>query len=232
MARPSEPLLKLLRDALKKRGLSTSELASRAGVERGELKRRLTGAEDLTVDQFIAIAQALELQQDMAALVGAHPEPEPDPETEEGAVAGTESVSPIHTLRSQTEEPADPAFDAFANAPRELVRAGFTWGYDLFLHFDAKQLTASGVPESILSKFPEVLPIRLESRWHRHNRPEFGADSFTVILSFDILRTCTFPWSSLRTVQFTIPEEDTPPSPQPTPPEPTPLRPALRLVKD
>ncbi len=231
MARPSEPLLKLLRDALKKRGLSTSELANRAGVERGELKRRLTGAEDLTVDQFIAIAQALELQQDMAALVGAPVEP--DPETEEGAVAGTESVSPIHTLRTQAEEPADPAFDPFANAPRELVRAGFTWGYDLFLHFDAKQLVGSGVPESILSKFPDVLPIRLESRWHRHNRPEFGADAFTVILSFDILRTCTFPWSSLRTVQFTIPEEAVPPPPAPAPPEPpAPLRPALRLVKD
>ncbi len=231
MARPSEPLLKLLRDALKKRGLSTSELASRAGVERGELKRRLTGAEDLTVDQFIAIAQALDLQKEMAGLVGAAPAPEPETE-EEGTVAGTESVSPIHTLRTQAEEPADPAFDPFANAPRELVRAGFTWGYDLFLHFDVKQLNGSGVPEAVLTKFPEVLPIRLESRWHRHNRPEFGADAFTVILSFDILRTCTFPWSSLRTVQFTIPEEAVPPPSAPPPPEPTPLRPALRLVKD
>ena len=227
MARPSDPLPKILREAMQKRSLSTGELATRTGIERGELKRCLSGSEDLTVDQFILVAQALDLQREMAALVGAPVDPA---EAEEGdVVAGTESLSAVHTLRTRADEPAEPAFDPFANAPRELGRAGFTWGYDLFLQFDSAQLSGAGIPAAVLSKFPDTMPIRLESRWHLHNRPEFGTDSFTVVLSFDILRTCTFPWASLRTVQFTIPAEA--PAPPPTREAPA-ARPTLRLIKD
>jgi len=222
VARPSDPLLKLLRDALQKRGGSTAELAARLGMDRAELKRRLSGTEDLTIDQFLRLAEALELQKDVAGLAAVEA---PEPEAE-GEVAGTESVPAVHTLRGADEASG---LDTFENPARELVRGGFGWGLDMFLQFDATQLTASGVPESVLRKFPETLPIRLEARWHRHNRPDFGDESLTVSLSFDALRVCTFPWSALRTVSFTIPPEATAPPPAP---EPGPLRPVLRLVKE
>lgn len=216
--------MKLLRDALQKRGGSTAELAARVGMDRAELKKRLSGADDLTIDQFLRLADALELQKDVAGLAVQVPGPEAE---EDEVVAGDESV-PVHTLRG----PADAeGLDTFGNPSRELVRGGFGWGLDMFLQFDATQLGGSGVPESVLRKFPETLPIRLEARWHRHNRPEFGETEFTVTLSFDALRVCTFPWAALRTVSFTIPPEVVAP-PQPPAPEPGPVRPVLRLVKD
>lgn len=232
MARPSDPLLKLLRDALQKRGGSTAELASRIGMDRADLKRRLTGAEDLTIDQFLVLAEALELQKDVAGLASLEASSggaTPSGDDGDGAVAGAESLPAIHTLRSAEGEEG---LDTFGNPARELVRGGFGWGLDMFLQFDATQLAAAGVPEAVLRKFPETFPIRLDPRWHRHNRPAFGDEAFTVTLSFDALRVCTFPWSALRTISFTIPADAVPP-PQPAPPDPASApRPVLRLVKE
>lgn len=191
-------------------------------MDRAELKKRLSGGEDLTIDQFLLLADALELQKDVAGLTVPGAAPEADE-----VVAGDESV-PVHELRG----PADAdGLDTFGNPSRELVRGGFGWGLDMFLQFDATQLGNSGVPESVLRKFPETLPIRLEARWHRHNRPEFGETELTVTLSFDALRICTFPWAALRTVSFTIPPDVVAP-PQPPAPDPGPARPVLRLVKE
>ncbi len=226
MARPSDPLLQMLREALLKRGLSTTDLAARAGLSRAELKRRLAGQADLTVDEFITIAQALELQKDMAALVGVAAPPEETP-----VHAGAESVPAVHTLHGAAS--AEEGIDAFGNPPRELVRAGFAFGLDMFLNFTAAQVRESGVPESVLSRFPDTLPIRLESRWHRHNRAEFREEELQVSLSFDALRVCTFPWSALRSVAFTLPDApvETPPE-KPAPDRGAGPRPVLRLVED
>jgi len=221
--RPSEPLLKLLRDALQKRGLSTSELAARTSLDRGELKRKLSGAEDLSVDQFIALANALELQKELAGLVGMEEEPEP--------IRGPA----VHTLRTASAaavvEPPPPGPDPLANPAEELFKGGFAWGLDMMVHFDAKQLGGSGVPESVLRKFPDVLPIRFDPRFHRHNAPKYFEDGVTVFLSFDAKRECSFPWAAFRAVNFTIPAEAVAPPPPPEPPAPPP-RPVLRLVRD
>lgn len=216
----------MLRDALLKRGLNSTELAERVGLSRAELKRRLAGQADLSVDEFILIAQALDLQKDVAALVNTPALPEPAP-----VPAGSESVPAVHTLHGAST-PED-GIDGFGSPPRELVRAGFAFGLDMFLNFSAAQVRNSGVPESVLSRFPDTLPIRLESRWHRHNRAEFRDDELQVTLSFDALRVCTFPWSALRSVAFTLPD-----APEPKPPEkpeadrPAGPRPVLRLVED
>jgi transcriptional regulator with XRE-family HTH domain len=214
----------MLRDALLKRGLSTTDLAERAGLSRADLKRRLAGHADLTIDEFLALAQALELQKDMASLMGA------DPPAEERPVhSGAESVPAVHTLHGTTA--VEDGIDPFGNPARELVRAGFAFGLDMFLHYAVAQIRESGVPESVLARFPDTLPIRLESRWHRHNRAEFREAELQVTLSFDALRTCTLPWSALRSVAFTLPESDAPPPPKPEP-EAAASRPVLRLVED
>lgn len=228
MPRPSEPLLKLLRDALQKRGLSTSELAARTSIDRGELKRKLSGVEDLTVDQFLALATALELQKDLAGLVGVDV-----PQGDEAA--DDEAPRTLHSLPTASAAAADPSPppgpDPLANPAEELLKGGFAWGLDMMVHFDAKQLGGSGVPESVLRKFPEALPIRFDPRFHRHNQPRYSEEGVTVYLSFDAKRECTFPWSAFRAVQFTIPPEAV--APAPPPPEPTPPpRPVLRLVRD
>lgn len=225
VARPSDPLLKLLRDALLKRGLSTIDLASKVGMGRAELKKRLAGGADLTIDQFLILAQALDLQKHVVGLAGQEFAAE-----EEGAVAGDESVSAVHTLRASSGDSSTPGLDPFENPARELVRGGFGWELDMFLQFDVALLQGSGVPESVLRKFPETLPIRLESRWHRHNRPDFGDDALSVTLSFDSLLVCSFPWAALRTVSFTLPVDTSAPvTPEPAPSSP---RPVLRLVKE
>jgi transcriptional regulator with XRE-family HTH domain len=214
----------MLRDALLKRGLSTTDLAERVGLSRAELKRRLAGHADLTIDEFLALAQALELQKDMAGMLGQDPPTEETP-----AVAGAESLPAVHTL--QGAPAAEEALDPFGNPARELVRAGFAFGLDMFLQFSSPLVRASGVPDVVLARFPETLPIRLESRWHRHNRAEFREDELQVTLSFDALRVCTFPWAALRSVAFTLSDEPAPaPKPEPEPP-PGP-RPVLRLVED
>lgn len=222
MARPSEPLLKLLRDALQKRGMSTTELAVRTGLDRGGIKKKLSGAEDLSVDEFIALANALELQKELSGLVA-------------GDLADDEASAPpaagLHTLPSPGVEPVAATPDPLANPAQELLKGGFAWGLDMLVHFDASQLSSSGVPESVLRKFPENLPIRFDPRFHRHNSPRYHEDGVTVYLSFDAKRECSFPWTAFRAMTFTIPPDAVAPAAPPEPPAPPP-RPALRLVRD
>lgn len=160
------------------------------GMERASLKKALAGEVDLTVDQFILIAQALELSPTEVGL------------PEEPAAAPTDEWTP----------------DPLGNLAMQSLRVGFALGVDLFCTFDATQLGGSGVPANVLSRFPEQLPIRLEAKYHRHNKPQFGETEFTCTLSFDRLYTCSFPWTALKQVTFHMPEEAA--APPPPPPEP------------
>ena len=233
-ARPSAPLLAILRETIKKRGLSTAELALRTGLDRGELKKRLAGQGDLTVDEFLLVADALGLAQDAAALskIGAIPTTD-DPTGESPSPIKLHSLRPAAPPTEDEPEPVRSGLDPEGSPARQLLEAGFLFGLDMFIHFDRRQLDDSGVPDSVLNdrRFVELLPVRLEARWHRHNRPEFLADVFRCKLSFDALYTCTFPWRSLRQVGFTIPPEPEPEAP-PKIEEAPPTRPMLRLVKD
>lgn len=238
-ARPSEPLLKILRDTVKKRGLSTVHLSAETGIDRSELKKKLAGQLDLTVDDFLRLAEALGLTDEVVAMQRAGKWDgsldATSPETEEEA-SHEGSPLQLHALRPGAPAAAPPAarygLDPEGNPARQLVESGFALGLDMFLHFDRKQLEGSGVPPSVLTdrRFVELLPIKLEARFHRHNRPEFWEEAFRCTLSFDALYTCTFPWRGLRQVGFTLPPE-TEPDPAPAE-EPVPSRPVLRLVKD
>lgn len=217
MSRPSEPLLTFLRDTVRRKGLSTAELADRTGIERGALKRRLGGSEPLTVDDLVLLSQALELSP-----------------TELGLGAGADVE--VHALPHANLVPAP---DPLGNLAEQVLRLGFTLGVDLFLVLDSKRLGSSGVPKAVLGRFPDSLPIRLEAKYHRHNKPRFEAEFFECVLSFDALYTCAFPWAAFKQVTFTLPEDapaPAPPPPEPEPPPkddaPTPTRaPFLRVVK-
>jgi hypothetical protein len=131
--------------------------------------------------------------------------------------------------------------DALGNLPRQVLQLGFALGIDLFVLLDVRQLAGSNVPPAVLQRFPDTLPIKLEARYHAHNRPRYRDDTLEIVLSFDALYTCTFPWTAFREVRFLLPEEPlrvAPPTsgPEtPAPPEPDPPRPGggpfLRVVK-
>jgi len=223
--RPSEPLLALVREAIRKRGLTTGEVADRASIERGALKRRLSGVEDLSVDDFLRLAQALDLQQEVAGLAGAPPE------------AGPRTLRAVGPAVIDEPPPLEPervhGLDPYGSVGKQLVEQGFALGLDMLVHFERARIDNSGVPRAVLAdkRFAEALPIRFEPRWHRHNAPEFHDEELVVRLSFDALYTCRFPWAAVRSVSFTVPDES-PPAPPPEPEEKKPARPVLRLVKE
>lgn len=222
MSRPSEPILNLLRDVIRKKGLTTAQLAERLRVDRSVLKRQLAGEEPLTIDEFIAVSDALELGPEQLGLRG------PQAPTRL-ALAPAGAIA-----RTDTEFPDFEPPDAIGNLPKQILQLGFALGVDLFLVLDATQLADSNIPPAVLGRFPDALPIKLEARYHAHNRPRFLEEQFECVLSFDRLYTCTFPWSAFRQVQFNLPAEAV--APKPTPPEPEPPSrptgaPHLRVVK-
>ncbi|MES2641499.1 MAG: helix-turn-helix transcriptional regulator [Myxococcota bacterium] len=212
-SRPSDPLLAFLRDAVRKKGLNTAELAARTGLDRAKLKHSLAGHEDLTVDDLIALSKALELTPAELGLAGV-----------EGA------DTPIDTLVAAPPEPiAGP--DPFGNLSRQVVEHGFALGIDLFLVLDTTQLVGSGIPRQVLDEQREQLRLRMEARWFPQNKARFLDDAMVCMLSFDALYECTLPWSAFRSVTFLLPAEAHVPT---TPEPPAPVRPAapfLRIVK-
>lgn len=230
--RPSETLVRLLRDMAQKKGLNTASLARQAGVERSRLKHLLAGTEVLTVDDFVAIAQALEISpHDMGLPLPegaeeAEPD-EPEPESEHEGPA----------LRAVgRRERASQAFvpDPYGNHAEQALRLGFALGCDMFFITDVKLLQESGVPRAVLARYPEHLPIRLDAAYHRHNDPQYLPEGLQINLSFDALYTCTFPWAAFRQITFfPLPPSSTPEEEPPETEEPKPAarRGHLRLVE-
>ncbi len=212
MSRPSDPLLGFLRDVVRRKALTSQVLAEKTGIDRSILKRRLAGTEAMTVDDLVLLSDALALGPDELKLTASGP-------MAPTVVHGGEEVD--------APEPADP----MGNLPKQVVGLGFALGIDVLLMFDAKQLAGSGVPNSVLDRFKDLLPIRLDARFHRHNKPVFGPDEFQCVLSFDKLYTCAFPWTAFRQVHFMLPvEEPAPPPPPPAPPKVA-GKPFLRVIK-
>lgn len=218
MTRPSDPLLSFLRDAVRRRALTTQALSEKTGLDRSVLKRRLAGTEAMTVDDLVLLSNALDLGPDELALSA-------------GPVL-TPSVPPAEPGGHDDHDDDDTAGgpDPEGNLPKQVVQLGFALCVDFMLMFDSTQLGDSGVPASVLSRFKEVLPIKLEARFHRHNKPRFGEAEFECVLSFDRLYTCTFPWTAFRQVHFLLPVEAPVPVPAPEPPKPT-GKPFLRVIK-
>lgn len=198
----------------------------RTGLDRAELKRSLAGSDPLTVDHFIVLAQALDL--DPSGFAQAEPEPEPEPEAPV-PIPGRLTVLPAPPPRPQEEDEDLWAPDPDGNLALQTLRMGFGLCVDLFVQLDVRHLRESGIPAEVLSRYPDTLPLRIPAKFHRHHKPRFEEDHFGCTLSFDRLYSCEIPWGAFRQIELTMPET-APPAPPPPPP-PTVGRPQLRVVK-
>jgi len=232
--RPSEPLLQLLREVARKKGLNTAALARAADIPRSRLKHVLAGSEPLTVDELIGLSQALEisagdmagLPADLAPVDGGEPERGPE------AVAGRRSGAQLATV---DEGPPPIHIDAYGNHAEQMLTLGFGLGCDIHIVLDSTQLDGTGVPAATLARYKERLPLHLEAAYHRHHDPRFLPEALQLTLSFDALYTCTIPWSAFQQVTLFPLAPEPPAAPPPEPedePQPPPRRGGhLRLVE-
>lgn len=235
-ARPSEPLLALLREVAKKQGLNTAALAARIGCDRAHLKQVLSGREPLTVDELIALAQVLELGPEQLGGVPIGSDTAAT-EAEGGEPEAPEEAPALGVLPDRgIDAGADPigaAADPYGNQPAQALRLGLALGCDVHLLLDASLVQDSGVPRHVLAQFKERLPLKLDAAYHKHHDVRFLPDQVRMVLSFDALYTCHFPWAAiLQVTLFPLPPEL--PEPEEVPveePESTVRRGHLRLVE-
>lgn len=209
-------MLALLRKVAAERKMNTAALARAAGLDRSHLKHVLAGTTPLTVDELIALSQALEIGPEQLGLAAEEPPPAPQ-------VTPISRGSLARVVRDdEDEDPIRQVADPLGNHAEQVIRLGLALGCDLHLVLDTAQARESGVPASVLGQFPERLPLRLDAAFHRHHDLRFLPQGVQMTLSFDALYTCVFPWSAI--LQVTI----FPLAPSAPPPEPPPEEPSAR----
>jgi hypothetical protein len=211
VSKPSGPILAWLRTQLKAKGLNVAALANKTNSKRKDVRKVLEGREPLTVDQLMTWTQALELSLEELVAV-----PIPDPDAEAPAP------------RPADEDDSRFVVDPFGMQAEQALRFAFAAGTDFSFVCDTAQLADSGVPESVLSRFPQHLLIQLDSAYHAHNNPRYDERGVSLTLSFDTLYECSFPWSALVEVRLRLEAPDALP-PEEKDEEPA-GRPTLRLV--
>lgn len=230
-ARPSDPLLELLRKVSKEMKLNTAALAEAIQVPRGRMKHILAGSEPMTVDEFILLSQVLKL--DPTGMAQAESEGTPSAE-EGGAAEGAAESAP--TLRPLPRNMGPELnIDPLGNHSWQILQLGLMLGVDMFIVLDVAQIQESGVPKAVLARYPQHLPLRLDAAYHRHHALTYLPEGLQVRLSFDALYTCVLPWAAFVEIRMTplapepvAPEPD--PEPEPDPDENRPRRGHLRLV--
>lgn len=216
-------MLRWLRQQIDRRGENTSSLALKLGRPKTDVRKVLTGAEPLTVDDLVRITELLGLSEDDLGVSA----------TVRSALAEGEAAA------------GEPEDDHWDNQPRALFQFGFDRGIDFMFLASADELGEWGGPPRVLEQYKgRELPLQLDAAWHKHMKPEFSDDGLSISLSFDGLYRCYFAWSAVRRVIFM----PFPPNPEQQPAAPTPgptlvgggsgttskpaaSRPHLRLVK-
>jgi transcriptional regulator with XRE-family HTH domain len=211
----SELLLARVREGMKRRGLNRAALAKQLGVERRHLRSVLAGRTPLTVDEMFAMIEALQLTPTElglpAELVGtldAGDAPDAsDGEPSDGEVPvdetpeGQGSATPKLAVADLPPPDAGVTLvDPDGPQAAEILRLGFALGVDMHFVCAVDQLRYSGVPETVLARFPELLPIKLDAAYHHAHRAQYLPDGLHLRLSFDRIRSCVFPWSCIRQV--------------------------------
>ncbi len=218
----SSALLARVREGMKSRGLNRAALAKRLGMDRRTLRAVLAEREPLTVDGFFAMVEALELSPTElglpADLAGLEPEEESpvedaevEPELDE-PVRPDPAVPPTLSLATPVEEPEPVLVDPDGPQAAELLRLGFALGIDMTFACATEEVQESGVPASVLARFPDLVPIRLDAAYHHANRAQYLDEGLLLRLSFDRVRNCLFPWSAIRHVTL-FPEPPFAPEP-------------------
>ena len=183
--KPSEPLVRLLRESVDRKGLNTASIAATLGVPRSELKHMLAGTEPLTVDLMIALAEILELgPEDMGMLNVELPEASP-------------TLAPINV---DTQGHALPPIDPYGNHAEQILKLGFGIGCDMHIVLNSEHLCDAGIPEQTLTQFPDLLPIKLDAEFHHHNEPKFLPEHVELVLSFEGLYTTQIPWHAFAQI--------------------------------
>ncbi|MCO4744980.1 MAG: helix-turn-helix domain-containing protein [Proteobacteria bacterium] len=211
----SAALLEWLRKTVADRGFAVGSLAKKSGVDRRRLRRILGGSEEMTVDELLALTEALELTP-----------------AELGLAEGTMVDAPA-ALDIEPKQREGVEVDPWGNHVQQLFEVAFGLGCDFFFLARTAELTDSGLPAAVLAQYEgRDLPIRLDAGYHKYNKPRYEAHTVTLTLSFDALYEVTIPWSAIHQVSF-FPAEQEPrdDDSEETPEPPTPgTRPTLRLV--
>jgi len=210
--KPSEQLLRFIRETASKKGLNTAAMAGEVGLSRHELKHVLSGNEPLTVDLMVALAEALELGPEELGLAGMEIAEEPAP------------IKPVRKNQSLTDLPE---LDPYGNHAEQILRLGFALGCDMHVVLHSERLAGTGVPDDTLKQFPDLLPIKLDAEYHHHNDPRFTPDGLQIVLSFDALYTTVIPWIAFAQITMIPLEPELVDIPEP----PAGNRPQLRLIE-
>jgi hypothetical protein len=177
----------------------------------------------MTLDEFMQVTRALDVKPSDLGLDGVSedaPVQDDEPASPDALVAGP-GVIPVH-------------LEPLGNHPRQLFEVGFALGCDFLFLARADALSGSGVPASVLDAYAgRDLPIKLDAAYHVHNKPTYEEGGISLVLSFDALYTCRFPWSAIRQIVFfpAPPLESSSEEEEDEPPEPPPGPPRLRLVR-
>ena len=201
-----DAILENLRETLSSKGLNSAALAQMVGEERKALRRALSGQAPLSLELFLKVVEALEIQPaDLPWRVAELP------------------PTPVEEVPSENFE-----LDPFGIQGEQAFRLGFALGVDFLFVAQASQLAESGIPQSVLEQWPDEIVLKLDAAYHRHNAPQFSEDGVSLNLSFDTVYSCFLPWSAIQKVVFNL---EVPDPVADTPPEPAPPGPGLRLVK-
>ena len=218
---PSQFLMEMLRVASDSVGMSSAELANATGIDEERLEAIMEGREPITVDEFMLLALELELGLDELGLPMV-PAPLDSDELSLGDILAPGDSGDL-AAGEEIAVVADPG----ANQVAQVMQLGFALGCDIFFIAETEKLSESGLPEEVLLKFSEQMPIRLDAAFHRHMAPKYSEEGLTLLLSFGSLYTCCIPWDAFTQVTLypMAPQINAPPEEAPKP-----SRAHLRLV--
>ncbi|MEQ1500574.1 MAG: hypothetical protein ABMB14_00015 [Myxococcota bacterium] len=206
MGRPSDPVLKWLRALVDSRGLNTASVAQKSGLPRARIRKILTGAEPMLVDELMVLSTALSISPKDMGLPDGTPTELP---TDEPA---------IDPALAELVGAPNPVVDPWGNHIEQLFRVAFGLGCDFFFFSDPAELADSGIPPKVLAQFrDDLVPLQMKAEFHAYNNPRYDDDGITLTMSFDALYECRFPWTSVRRFIF-LPTQITAAADQPAGP--------------
>lgn len=219
MSSPSQFIIQGILSILQEKNMTTGALAKAIGKNKKDIKNILSGKAPLTVDDLSLIGATLEISdQDLQQFMPI-PEDSSAPETDPST-----KVQPAQAFKINHDDSEIWTPNPVGTHSEQALKLGFALGCNLFFVANTEHLQDSGIPEKVLKQFGDKIPIRLDSDFFHHYRPEYFEEGLEIRLSFDAVYTCFFPWHTLEQVTFFVQDD----APEPTP---TSSGPMLRIVE-
>lgn len=204
MQSPSQYILEGLLQALQAKQMSTGALAKQIGKSKKDIKAILSGQSPLTVDDLSAIGSALNLQDTDLQRFMQIPE---EIEQMQSSIEN-ERIGLTETSTDNNDEIWMP--NPVGTHSMQVLKLGFALGCNLFFVANTADLEDSGIPETVLNQYGDKLPIRLDSDFFHHYKPEYFDDGLEIRLSFDAVYTCFFPWHVFEQITFFVADDKAP----------------------